>query len=147
MILFLFLVDLDPKKVDLGTTQTNTTFPIYCKFLFWKRETHEVRDMLGACTVLQYFIMYLDLGFKLYIVLIFCGYVWTLVCIFIYIDVFYIDACVGKWILLLNDVWNVFLSTYIFTYYAVNKLFVYSLCLYDLNLSPRSWKTVLLFLL
>ena len=77
--------------------------------------------------------------FKLYIVLIFRGSVWTLVCTFIYIDVFYIDACVVKWILLLNDVWNVFLSTCIFTYDAVDELFVYSLCLYDLNLYSVSW--------
>ena len=72
--------------------------------------------MLEACTVLQYFIcvrisllnecliIYLELGLKLYIVMIFCGFVSTLVCIFVYIDVFYIDASVGKWILLLNDV-------------------------------------------
>ena len=60
--------------------------------------------------------------FKQYIVLIFCGSSWTLVCMCWQVDI-----------------WNVFLSTCIFTYDAVDELFVYSLCLYDLNLSPVSW--------
>ena len=116
--------------------------------------------MMGACTILQYFIyvrtyllnewliIYLELGFKLYIVLIFCGSIWTLVSIFVYMDVFYIDACVGKWIFMLKwclkcifehlyfyiwcSEWNVCLF-FVFIFFETyllfpEKLYCYSFC-------------------
>ena len=79
----------------------------------------------------------MELGFKLYIVLIFCGSVWTLVCIFVYIDVFYIDSCVGKWILMLTWCLKCYFK-YVYLYICCNdKPFVYSFCIYDLK--PISW--------
>ena len=127
---------------------------IYCNILVNKRRHMRV-DMLGACTVLQCFIyvrtsllyewliIYLELGFKLYIVLIFCGFVWTLDCIFVFIDVFYIDACVGKWIFMLTWCLKCYFEHLYFYIWCSDELFVYSLYLYALK--PISWilKTVL----
>ena len=115
--------------------------------------------MLGDCIVLQYFIcvrtsllyewliIYLDLGFNVYIVLIFHGSVWTRVYIFVYIDVFYIDACVGKWIFMLTWCLKCYFEHLYFYIWCSDELFVYSLYLYALK--PISWilKAILSFLL
>ena len=68
---------------------------------------------------------------------IFSGFVWTLVYIVVYIDVFYVDVVFASGYWCLHDVWNVISSTYTFTYVAMmNCLFIP--CVYMLwNLSPE----------
>ena len=73
--------------------------------------------------------------FWTYIVWIFSGFFWTLVYIFDYMDVLYIDAMLESGYWCLHDVWNVISSTCTFTYVAMmNCLFIP--CVYMLwNLS------------
>ena len=145
--------------MDLHKQTYDLTFSyIYCNILVNKGRHMRV-DMLGACIVMQYFIcviisllyecliIYLELVFKLYIVWIFRGSVLTLVYIYVYIDVFYIDACVGKWIFMLNWCLKCIFKHLYFYIWCSDELFVYSLYLYALK--PISWilKAILSFLL
>ena len=87
--------------------------------------------------IYEWLIIYLELCFKLDIVLIFCDFVWTLVYIFVYIDFFYLDACLGKWMFIPKWCLKCYFEHLYFYIWCSDELFVYSLYLYALK--PMSW--------
>ena len=78
---------------------------------------------------------YWEVGLKLYVVIMFNGFVWIIVCTLYYIDVLCMNVCVGKWMLLQIDIWNVFLNVlYSYDSTRLELFFVSSCTSYDLNL-------------